>query len=255
MAAAEHTSPIALYIVTHDAFPANMPPCGIPIQAGAVISPKRVCSLCDNTGDNISAKNREYCELTVLYWIWKNDTHPIVGLNHYRRLFKVNADKIPGILTGYDLIVPKAYFFRYSLEKEYSLLHYKKDLDVLLKILHEKHPDWDKTVTSVFCNNQLIPYNMFIARKELINDYCEWLFPILFDLETRLNLSDYSDYQKRVFGFLAERLFTLYVRVLNLKTYSCDVEIPEKSNLLKKAKFYIGQNFNQLYFRLNKKHE
>lgn len=59
----------------------------IPIQAGAVLTQVRMSGVCDASGENISEKNQEYCELTALYWIWKNDTSEYAGLCHYRRHF------------------------------------------------------------------------------------------------------------------------------------------------------------------------
>lgn len=246
---------IAIYIATHNEKVETTYEYEIPIQAGAAMSEKRLCEIVDSTGDNISAKNPEYCELTVWYWIWKNDNHSIVGLNHYRRRFELDYEETIQLLDTYDMIVPPPYFFRYSLKIEYGLFHSRKDLKTLLDILHEYQPDLDMEVQSVFNNNCLIPYNMFIAKKEIINEYCSWLFPILFEVEKRLEITAYSTYQKRVFGFLAERLFTLYVSATHLKTYNCSVQIPEKDTIIKAFKLRTGQYYNKLYFGIRKDYE
>lgn len=62
----------------------------IPIQVGAALTDKRIAMVTDNQGENISEKNKKYCELTALYWIWKNDHAKYVGLSHYRRRFDIN---------------------------------------------------------------------------------------------------------------------------------------------------------------------
>ena len=94
----------------------------------------------------------------------------------------------------------------------------------------------------------LIPYNMFITNRKLLDDYCSELFPILFRLEKELILNNRNMYQKRVFGFLSERYFTAYVRKMGLKAYICPVHIPETEYPIRKMKYFCGRKFNQFYF-------
>ena len=61
--------------------------------------------------------------------------------------------------------------------------------------------------------------NMFVASKALIDKYCEWLFMILGKVEDKVDLKVRSDYQKRVFGFLSERLFNVWIEKNNLKIH------------------------------------
>ena len=62
---------------------------------------------------------------------------------------------------------------------------------------------------------KLYLYNMFISRKEIFDEYYKWLFDILFELEKRVNISNYTDYDKRIFGFLSERLLSVWLEKNN----------------------------------------
>ena len=58
----------------------------VPLHVGAA-GKESLGYLPDNTGDHISSKNPNYCELTGLYWAWKNLDCEYIGLCHYRRYF------------------------------------------------------------------------------------------------------------------------------------------------------------------------
>lgn len=243
---------IALYVATHNQPIESGKSYIVPIQTGAALTEEVFCELTDDTGIHISDKNREFCELTALYWIWKNSPKSIVGLAHYRRRFLINPAQICGILERYDVIVPPKYYFRMSIRKEYSQFHVGKDLDVLIYILDELRPEIVPFFNKVLDGNMLIPYNMVIAKKEIIDDYCHWLFPVLFELEKRLDFSKRDQYQRRVMGFLSERLFTAFVQLKNYTVYTCPVTIPETKSVCRHMKYKIGKQFNKIYFQLTK---
>lgn len=243
-------STIALYTVTHDNPISITLENEIAIQVGAAQSSHKICQVTDDTGENISAKNARYCELTALYWIWKNDTHTIVGLNHYRRKFRITSDSIIQKLNSFDVIVPKPYYFRESLDKEYSKAHIRGDWNRLMEILINNNPDSKDIINATFSSNKLYPYNMFIASKGFLNEYCQWLFPILFSLEDQIDFFDKDAYQTRIMGFVSERLFTLYLALKKISYYECPVMIPEKSDFFRYVKYVIGTQFNKNYFLL-----
>ena len=247
---AEQTSSrTALYVVTHDRPILQGEPCVIPIQAGAALTDKRCCIVTDHTGCNISEKNREFCELTALYWIWKNDVHDIVGLNHYRRNFEIKAAAIQNILKDYEIIIPMPYYYRISIKDEYERYHVASDLALLLQTTERLYPQMSVSLHKVLTGNMLIPYNMFITGRDMLDDYCRRLFEILFCMEKDMNLEGRDKYQRRAFGFLAERIFTAYVQERRLKTYVCPVRIPETERLRSKVKYLCGLRFNRLYFK------
>lgn len=247
---AVQTSPnLAIYVVTHDRSILQAEPYVIPIQAGAALTDQRCCLVTDDTGCNISERNREFCELTALYWIWKNDVHDIVGLNHYRRNFRIRAAAIQNILRDYEIIIPTPYYYRISLKDEYERYHVASDLDLLLQTVDRQCPQMSDSLREVLTENMLIPYNMFITGRDILDDYCRRLFEILFCMEKDMNLDGRDKYQRRAFGFLSERIFTAYVREKQLKTYVCPVRIPETERLRGKAKYLCGLHFNQLYFK------
>ncbi len=207
----------------------------LPIHVGREISTCPLPMLGDDTGDNISRYNANYCELTAHYWYWKNRVFPkYIGLCHYRRYFAFDKkyrygmscynitediirEKPPvipdinDIMAGTDIILAAPDNFYHSLRANYTMSHIKEDLDILENCLLELYPVYKNTWYNVMCNNnKLSPYNMFITRSEIFNDYSKWLFSVLFEVNKRINISTYP-YQARVFGYMSERLLNVYV--------------------------------------------
>ncbi len=182
----------------------------IPIQAGAALTEERMCAICDNTGEHISNKNREYCELTALYWIWKNDRSDYVGICHYRRHFEIN-EKMLEKLTSSDidvlLTIPILNFP--SVRAVYENDHSIEDWDIMLEAIGKLTPDYVEAADMVQNGRFYSGYNMLVARKRILDRYCEWLFPILAYCEQNCQKKE-DRYQNRYIGFLAERLLSIY---------------------------------------------
>lgn len=220
-----------IYIATHKKFNVPNEPGYIPIQVGTEGKTK-LGYLVDNTGDNISVKNANYCELTGLYWIWKNTSDDYKGLVHYRRYFS-NSLKANEILKEryilralkkFDVILPFRYTMDKSLIDDYcEISGFKKDLESVREIILSKYPNYLNTYDNTMNNNKIYFYNMIIARKNVFDNYCEWLFSILFELEKKVDLLGYNDYQKRIYGFLSERLLNVYFDYNNYKVFECGV--------------------------------
>ena len=85
--------------------------------------------------------------------------------------------------------------------------------------------------------------NMFIMRKELLDEYCAWLFDILFEVEKRLDISSYSEYDRRVFGFLGERLLDVWVETNKLQYKEVPVINLEDQHWLYKGTSFIRRKF------------
>ena len=211
----------------------------------------------DNLGDNIANKNKNYCELTGLYWMWKNDTSNIVGLCHYRRFFGKNkkdifneSDKrIKKILNEYDMIVSTKWLSIKTVYEIYKNKHYSSDLDEIKKIISEKYKDYLDSFKTIMNGHYGYACNMFICKKELLNDYCKWLFDILFDLEKNINLNDRDDYQKRVFGFLAERLLAVWILKNGLKVYEETLFFTEETKF-NKLKNFIRRGYIKFILKI-----
>ena len=183
------------------------------IQVGADLTEERLYEkvVTDNIGDNISFRNRQFCELTGLYWIWKNATEDIVGLVHYRRHFFLPKEWVKVFdKEGIDVVLPVPLCVVPSIEENYMSRHLGYIWDRLFEIMAEKNPDDAEKAGRYFKGNNLYsPCNMIIAKKEILNEYCEWLFPMLIELADEIGIVEDS-YQNRYPGFLSERLLTYY---------------------------------------------
>lgn len=186
----------------------------------------------DNTSDNISLKNPNYCELTAQYWAWKNCNANYVGFCHYRRLFDLNNSKISKLLNEYDIILPRIFTLDCTVREQYNRDHIKEDLDKTLEIIASKYPDYMEDAENVLNKKTIYFCNMFITNRELFNSYCEWLFDILFELEKVTAISE-NKYQSRIFGFLSERLLNIFIehvkRIDDIKICEVPVKFIEEN--------------------------
>ena len=240
-----------IYCVTHKPLPVLRNDLYVPIQVNCNVNSKIDKSILqDNTQDNISSKNDNFCELTATYWLLKNtNTLDIIGLCHYRRYFnfypnplsfkpscqkKISVSKllkhkittlsiekqrakIANDLKTYDIILPKPRKMQLSITEDYITNHRESDWVKTKEIIMVKYPDFEKSITQYLDNNtKFYQCNMMITSKKIWDDYHTWLFDILFELEKKVVIPE-DNFQKRIFGFISERLLNLYFLHHNFK--------------------------------------
>ncbi|MEE1227990.1 MAG: DUF705 domain-containing protein [Lachnospiraceae bacterium] len=222
-----------------------------PVQVGAALRDKKLSDMVyDDDGENISKLNPMYCELTAQYWAWKNLDLDYYGFCHYRRYFSF-ADKnfkedpygnvieqyidkqtiqkhqmtdeaVEKMVEDYDIIITERKDLK-SMPERYksSIEQYKKapklhirDYKTMLDIIDEKYPEYSEAAHSFAKGSVSCFCNMYILRKDLFFDYCEWMFDILDEFCKRTNMRHYSTEALRTPGHLSERLFNIYLKYL-----------------------------------------
>lgn len=213
-----------------------IPPLCEPIQCGTALN-SAINGIChDDTGDNISIKNREYCELTAHYHAWKNIEADYYGFCHYRRFFAVehctkhsytakgalsektqsaflgNKDYWLKLVAVYEMIVPRSEDMGISTREHYcnSKYHYSEDLDLFVEILTTKSPQLTAAMQKYLSQNRQYFCNMFIMSKNLFFNYCEALFDTLNEFDSMKKL--HGDFQSnRTDGYLGEIFTGIYI--------------------------------------------
>lgn len=237
---------IKIYIASH--VDCDFPESDVfkPIQTGSALSPYRLDGFAyDNMGDNISDKNFRYCELTALYWAWKNSTADYVGLMHYRRHFVLNSfntmaednwgsavfdamtpsyfdaigmkdDFAKQFIPKYDVIVPVPWDVRKG-KRTNTLDQYKKsdyhfeiDYRNAQRVLVKKCPAMARYVNRYNKGYFGAFCNMLIMRRDILDSYCQWLFDILFELEQHIDYTYYTKQETRALAYIGERLLGIY---------------------------------------------
>ena len=221
----------------------------LPLQAGAALHDP-IGFERDDSGDNISAKNGGFCELTCLYWAWKNLQADYVGLAHYRRHFKGRGKQVltlaeaEKLLSDTDIVLTKKRrYYIETLYDHYAHTHAVKPLDTAGEIIAQKYPDYLPEFERLKKRTSAHMFNMMIMRRDLFDRYCEWLFDILFELEQRVDTTGMSAFDARFYGRVSELLLDVW---LNTNGYSYK-EIPfiytEKVNRIKKAVGFLSAKF------------
>lgn len=246
-----------------------------PIQVGAANAAVRFGHMLhDDEGENISDLNAQYCELTAQYWAWKNVDADYYGFCHYRRYFDFSDERheendygevmdgvidaetqaryrlddasIAAAIEGYDIVTTEVKDLRtFPFRANTPLEHYAEaellkedDLPCVLALVEEMHPDYVEDVEAFANGNFTCFCNMYILKKDVFFDYCEWVFPILERFRSVTDMSTYSKEAMRTPGHLSERLFNIYLNHhlrtgANWKTKQLQCvhfEFPDKTN-------------------------
>lgn len=255
---------VSNYIISHKKF--NVPKINgyAPIQVGAE-GKDDLGYIKDNMGDNISIKNPNYCELTGIYWIWKNDKDSdIIGISHYRRYFAINSffrkriideKNMEELIKNNDIIIAKKEIYKQSVYEQYCINSgFAKDLDLVKNIIQKKYSaEYIEAFEKVMNSNKLSQYNMLITKKEIFNKYCEWLFEILFEVEKNVDLTEYNDYQKRIYGFLAERLLNIWLNANQKIKIKYLPVINTECSIKERIKIHLRRIKNDILFHINER--
>lgn len=208
----------------------------------------------DNTGDNISTKNANYCELTGLYWAWKNISADYIGLCHYRRYFTranpINCEKKKQVILSrnewekllekHPIIVPdKRKYYIETNRSHYNHSHYAKDIDTTEKIIQEKYPQYINAFTKVMKRTWAHMFNMFVMRKDYLDEYCTWLFDVLQELENRTDITNYNVIEARIYGYISKLLLDVWLETKQYEYYEQNVAFLEPQNWIKKGGIFL----------------
>ena len=197
----------------------------IPIQVGAALTEQRIADVTDDAGDNISARNRHYSEMTAFYWMWKNAKADYLGICHYRRVWS-NLDEIVTKLQVIDVdaILPLPTLSAKPIQDDFLPRHIPQVWDAMMQALQELSPDYCDSAQEVFSRRILYANNMCILSRQTLDNLCEWLFPLTERVELMIGDLD-NPYYNRYAGFVTEWLITLYFLV---NKNDCRVVFAEK---------------------------
>ena len=250
---------IKVIVATHKKYTMPNDNLYIPLHVGAV-GKEDLGYTKDNKGTNISKKNPYFCELTGLYWAWKNLKADYIGLVHYRRYFtlfkkklKTEQEKFEKVLSlketnrllkDTDIILPKKRkYYIENLHNHYKHTMYIEPLDETRKIIEEKYPEYLKEFDKLKKRTSAHMFNMFIMKKDILDGYCKWLFDILFELEKRVDSEQYDTFHKRFYGRVSELLLDVYINTNNLSYKEVKVIDMQKVNWLKKGTSFLKAKF------------
>ncbi|MBD5462833.1 MAG: DUF4422 domain-containing protein [Lachnospiraceae bacterium] len=199
----------------------HMPEWITPIQVGAALCDERVANILDCDGENISEKNVNYSELTALYWMWKNrlnqkrstDKNEYFGLIHYRRILELTENDILKLSDNdVDVVLPYPMPYEPNIEVHHERYLAEGDWKALVTAIEELQPAYSERLSEILNQRYLYNYNIMLARKEVLSEYCHWLFPLLERAE-ELSVPKGCDRHDRYIGYMGETLATLYFMV------------------------------------------
>ena len=176
----------------------------VPIQAGAELTDVRICEKPDNTGDNISAGNRQYCEGTAMYWVWKNAPAAWVGIEHYRRHLLVRPDML---CDEIDAILPLPYICFPNVQAQFLRFVNEDTVNALKSALRALYPGEYGDYVQCLHGKYHYAYNLIAAKSGVFADYCKWAWKVTDYIES---LGIKSINESRALAYILEMLTSIY---------------------------------------------
>lgn len=250
---------VKIVVATHKPYEMPNDKMYLPIHVGAA-GKDSIGYQRDDEGENISNLNPYYCELTGLYWAWKNINADYIGLVHYRRLFVMNGhtlteSDIRSSLGKVKIFTPrKRRYFIETLRSHYAHTHYPEHLEVTRNVVARLCPEYIDAYDKAISRTWGYMFNMMIMERMLLDDYCTWLFRILNDVFSQIDTINYPAFAKRYIGRMSEILFNVWlekevedgkIQKNEIKELNCDLE----ENWLVKIPAFLKAKF------LRKKYE
>lgn len=243
---------IKIIVATHKKYDMPTQSMYLPVHVGCE-GKNDIGYIGDNTGDNISARNDYINEMTGLYWAWKNLDNAYIGLVHYRRHFTIASiikrvlqkdkfnliikqEEIDKTLNMADIILPsKRKYYIETIESHYKHLPYTldEDLDILRELISTKFPEYLPALEKVMHRRWAHMFNMFIMRRDYLNEYCEWAFEILMAIDKQINHDERTVVQNR--AYISEFLIDTWIETKGYHYVEIPVLFLEKQHFLKKA--------------------
>ncbi|WP_455138291.1 DUF4422 domain-containing protein [Thermophilibacter sp.] len=255
------TPELTIAVATHKPYRMPVDPIYLPLHVGTALHPD-VCPDMqgDDTADSISERNPYYSELTGLWWLWRNVEADHKGLVHYRRHLgspdrarRRAEDPLDRVVTGEELLpllerhgVVVARRRSYYIETVYG--HYAHTFDarqfdecraVLSDLSPEHVSHWDRLMRSRGAHI----FNMFVMRSDLLDAYCSWLFPVLFELERRIDPASYDAFGARYLGRVSERLLDPWLWANGITPAELPVVSPEPVDWVAKGRGFLAAKF------------
>ncbi len=253
----------------------------------------------DDTGDNISHLNRYFCELTGIYWAWKNydklGNPDYIGFMHYRRhflqdkfcdLFNISGPEnyfyhierynlcysdiikdLPLYKDIYDLIIPRIYnvnnniYHKKTIYDDFSAYcDYPEVLIDFEEIIKKYFKEYSSFANNYYKQNSYYFCNMFIMKKELFFNYCNFVFNVIFIIydkyKYRIKKNNRIQSQ-RTLAWLSEHITSIFYRKqidnkIKFKTMNVSfvnyVSNPNISKILKYQNLLIESNIQVVSF-------
>ena len=188
----------------------------------------------DDTADNISDRNDGYCELTGFYWIWKNVKADYLGLVHYRRYF-----------THKGLFCRSIDKKRIETNEEHYLhAHPREQFDVCKAIIQEQCPEYMNGWNVMMNRTWAHMFNMFVMKKEYYDEFCQWWFDVMFEVEKKVDLEKYAKEEQR--WFIDELLLDVWLETKKYKYKEINVDFFENQNWLKKLFYFFKRKITKI---------